>query len=304
MTIAFSIIYALTMFVFVIIFFVAWYRSRQQVSPYKSFGFSMGAILVGFELIMAISIIATGERVPLFFALITDTVAFFRMAAFTIMGMYYCSMIGLASFPLIMQKYGVPQIENRRYLLEEDLENDPEPPVPEIIVEETAPEIVMPPIQLKRYFADITVVVLGSVIFSSILFLLTSPQISSLAKQYLGINSGDPSANDITFLSVLLVLEFAFAEELVFRLGIQNFLAKSFGWFGDKYWIAILITTTLWTLGHAGIVDPDWVKLVQVFPIGIALGWLFKKYGVESSIIAHMVFNLAMLIPSQYLLSY
>ena len=47
--------------------------------------------------------------------------------------------------------------------------------------------------------------------------------------------------------------------------------------------------------------DPQWVKFVQLFPMGIGLGWLFWRYGVESCMLAHLTLNVAMLPLAQYL---
>jgi membrane protease YdiL (CAAX protease family) len=53
----------------------------------------------------------------------------------------------------------------------------------------------------------------------------------------------------------------------------------------------IELTTVVWTLGHLGSLDPDWVKLAQIFPTGLALGWLYRRQGAESAIAAHALFN-------------
>ena len=82
-------------------------------------------------------------------------------------------------------------------------------------------------------------------------------------------------------------------EELTFRLAIQNQLARLFAWTGHKYWLSILLTSLLWTFLHAGAIDPDWVKFVQVFPMGLVLGWMFRRFGIESCIAVHVLFNLA-----------
>ena len=92
-------------------------------------------------------------------------------------------------------------------------------------------------------------------------------------------------------------MEFAIGEEIIFRLGIQSFLVKYLKLEGQSYWIAILITSALWTIGHAGTLQPEWVKLAQIFPVGLMLGWLFRKYGAESTILAHGLFNILMLLP-------
>ena len=92
-------------------------------------------------------------------------------------------------------------------------------------------------------------------------------------------------------LTLVILLEFAFAEELIFRLGIQNYLGaklinKRYG-----YAIAVAFTAALWAMAHVGSLNPDWVKLAQIFPLGLALGWLYRRQGTESTIMAHALFN-------------
>ena len=128
--------------------------------------------------------------------------------------------------------------------------------------------------------------------FSLVLFWLTSPQLSALLKAWVAKTG---AGTEPTLLTAVVCTRHAFFEEIVFRLGIQSFLARQFRLQGRKYWIAIVLTSALWAIGHAGTMDPEWVKLAQIFPIGIALGALFRKYGVESCILAHGIFNLVML---------
>jgi membrane protease YdiL (CAAX protease family) len=101
----------------------------------------------------------------------------------------------------------------------------------------------------------------------------------------------------------LVLLEFAFAEEIVFRLGIQNYLARLFRLQGNRYWIAIVLTGLFWSLAHASILDPEWVKIAQVFPLGLALGYVFKQYGTEACILVHGVFNVIMMFLAPFLIS-
>ncbi len=56
-----------------------------------------------------------------------------------------------------------------------------------------------------------------------------------------------PSAgeNAITIQVILLVLEVAVADEIIFRLGIQSLLVKYLKLEGQLYWIAILVTSVL-----------------------------------------------------------
>jgi membrane protease YdiL (CAAX protease family) len=94
------------------------------------------------------------------------------------------------------------------------------------------------------------------------------------------------------FLTGVLIT--ALGEELTFRLGIQNWLAARLGRGMAGYWAAIVLASALWSLGHLGRMDPEWVKLAQIFPAGLLLGWLFRRSGFEACVIAHAVLNLIM----------
>ena len=130
----------------------------------------------------------------------------------------------------------------------------------------------------RNYITTIIGVVAGAILFSVILFKLTSPQLSETMKQLsegqgtrLGISSKP------TVLTALVVIAFAFGEEILFRLGIQNYLAHQFRLNGDKYWIAVVLTSGLWALAHANILTPEWVKIVQIFPIRNSIRVCFQK---------------------------
>ena len=86
----------------------------------------------------------------------------------------------------------------------------------------------------------------------------------------------------------------AFSEEIFFRLGIQNFIAYFFNWKESMYFLAILITSILWAFGHA---SPEfgWVKIIQILPLGLALGFLYQKEGIEACIFTHLIFNISIL---------
>jgi len=156
---------------------------------------------------------------------------------------------------------------------------------------------------LRRYAWDILIVAAASAIYSALLFLLTKPQIAEMIERVFRVSRNAADAGTYTPFTVLLVLAFAFSEELFFRLGIQNFLARYLRWQGNRYWAAIALTSFVWTLGHAGVLDPNWVKFAQIFPVGLMLGWLFRKHGVEACILAHGLFNIIMIAPSSILLT-
>lgn len=149
-------------------------------------------------------------------------------------------------------------------------------------------------------------VALGSVAlcvgFSVVLFKLTNPSASSYILERLG--PGDiPEPGKMEFSAVLSVTIIAMVEEIFFRHGIQNFLARVFR-FRHGYLAAIVITSAAWTFGHYISMEPVWVKMVQIFPIGLLLGFLYRKYGLEMSILVHAGFNFTLSFFSAYLISY
>ena len=59
-------------------------------------------------------------------------------------------------------------------------------------------------------------------------------------------------------------------------------------------YFAILISTFIWMIAHVGMVEPEWVKMLQIFVIGITLGVMNRRYGIQYCIITHVIFNLVM----------
>ncbi|MCY3819267.1 MAG: CPBP family intramembrane metalloprotease [Gammaproteobacteria bacterium] len=118
-------------------------------------------------------------------------------------------------------------------------------------------------------------------IYTVLLFHATKPVPSDAARNLFG--SFDIGAS--MAVAVLAVSVAAVGEELMFRLGIQNYIARIFGWWDHRYWLAIILSAALWSLGHAGTLEPDRVKIAQVFPAGLVLGRLARKHGIEACIL-------------------
>ena len=196
---------------------------------------------------------AEGMRWVLAFALPIDVI---RTFLFTAVGLACCAAAGVVAFPVLRPGLGSEETALRR---------SPVSPVLWALV-----------------FAGIWSV------YTALLFHATSPELSDAARKlFESLDLGES-----TTVAVLAVSVAAVGEELVFRLGIQNYIARIFGWWDQRYWLAILLSAALWSLGHAGTLEPDWVKIAQVFPAGLALGWLARKHGIEACILSHVVFNI------------
>jgi hypothetical protein len=319
MTTTLATIYTLVLLVFILGFLVTWARHRVEMRAYKQIGFMLGGVYVAFELL---STAAGASRLGLTGASVIPLIlligwGFLRMWAVTNSGIFFANQLHIRSFPLVAPRLGVPQPEpvpmNAASTVALNSSADSingvtlTDPLEPINVEAALPTtdssavanpiepVANPiaPINRTRYLLTTVGVALGAMIYSTILFALTKPHVGRVVSDLSSVSTPGSTAST---LALLLILEVAFIEETIFRLGIQNYLATKLKNRANGYWIAIGLTAVLWTIGHIGSLDPDWVKLVQVFPLGLVLGWQFRKYGAESTILTHGLFNLGMLI--------
>lgn len=312
MTIALACCYALAMLALTVLFVVEWIRNYRQIRKYLKYGLVAGTILVGLDLTaVALSSSVWSGRLAL--GLVMDVFVFIRAVGFTMLGMYYCAWLGYPSFRLVNEPAAASEgvngddqpaseeapypasssCEERRADADTVIERALQTDHLDVVGQSAVP--LIPPFNGKRCVLHAALVVLVAVLYSTALFAMTSPKISEMARNAFGLEADAlQNAGTVTPQLVLLLLTFAFGEEIFFRLGIQNFLACRLRWQGQKYWLAIVVTTCLWTLGHAGTLDPGWAKLAQIFPLGLMLGWLARRHGVESAIGAHAFFNLIM----------
>ena len=86
---------------------------------------------------------------------------------------------------------------------------------------------------------------------------------------------------------------------MFYRLGIQSFLEYKLKW---KPITVIIATSIIWAVAHENIINPDYLKFIQVFPFGIALGILFRKKGIMQPILAHGFINVIAVYISPYLI--
>lgn len=94
--------------------------------------------------------------------------------------------------------------------------------------------------------------------------------------------------------ALFLILPATLFEEVLFRLYLQGGLRRLLA-AHDPGWTAIVVPAVVWALGHAGQVEPDFPKLVQMFVFGLVQGWIMERKGFESVVLVHVGFNLAAL---------
>ncbi len=239
---------------------------------------------------------------------------FLRTMVNTSVGMYYCASLQVPSFALweriarssfpALSPAGFPPppesgaevhpAPSGEALPERPSEPSPEPwPAPGFPPEGPTEKIRWQPFLLTTF-----AVIAGGVIFSVILFRLTTPR---LAGPFRGLEP-IPSSPGPLYINILAALEAAFTEEIAFRMCIQNYLARVLRLPRRAYGLAIVLSAAFWALAHGEVLDPAWVKPVQVFPIGLGLGYLARRWGLESSILAHAGFNLILIVLSPWLL--
>ncbi len=318
-TLVLALIYVAGMFAFTVAFLVDWIRHFEQIRGYWRHGVAAGSTLIGLNLLVIAMMPGNWSMVRII-GFASLPVLFVRLVGFVMLGMYYCAVMGRPGFLFLAKElptektipidepppaHGAgPRIEGIGPDLtpasapispETTVPVDPsassdDPPVAEAV----APTPRAAP-DLPGYVRDIVVVAAASVLYSALLFTLTKPHIGEAARRMFGVREDIADTGRFAPFAILLVLVVAVSEEIFFRLGIQNFLARYLNWQGRWYWVAIVLTSLLWTVGHAGSLDPNWVKLAQIFPVGLMLGWLFHRYGVEACVLAHGLLNVTMI---------
>lgn len=247
---------------------VYYFTHFKDANQYFSYGFFVASVFTFFQFL---SLIFGGVH-GLFYLLVAIfglIISFFKVYIYVCTGMYLCSLIGYKDIPIV------------RKILKSFSDEE---------------------IKIKEYIINVALVAIGFIIFSVILFKLTSPQVSAELKSVIE-NKTFWSCSIMEKINMILsMFSIVISEELIFRFVMPNLIAKFFDLKDKKYWIAIIITSIFWAFGHLNALDPAWVKFVQVFPGGIALGWLYKKHGLESSMIAHLMFNIALIFLSDSLI--
>lgn len=98
----------------------------------------------------------------------------------------------------------------------------------------------------------------------------------------------------------LLLLVYPVLEELVFRLGLQEWLTEK-DW-GRRHWCgfsrANAVTSILFVLAHCWAHPPLWA--LAVLPPSLLFGWSYQRWNIAAAITLHIWYNFGffMLYPS------
>lgn len=103
----------------------------------------------------------------------------------------------------------------------------------------------------------------------------------------------DPAALAV-FIPIALLA--AVIEEVIFRMGLQGGMEHWLRRWKLPVWPAVVVASLVWALGHAGMVSPLGTKELQIFVIGLVLGWLKIRHGAAACIGAHFGLNLTAIV--------
>ncbi|MCC6740059.1 MAG: CPBP family intramembrane metalloprotease [Planctomycetia bacterium] len=111
-----------------------------------------------------------------------------------------------------------------------------------------------------------------------------------------------PGTEDLAAIfagNVPLVLAFGLAaaiwEEVFVRLFLLNGLRWVFRSARGGTVAAVVVSSAIWAAGHAGTMNPELVKFLQVFPIGLLFSLVYLRRGAETTLAAHAAFNAGIL---------
>lgn len=263
---------ALVLLVLGVMLIIAWFRHRKEIRPYTRLGIFMSLILAGAYMIGALGMWFEAGETHVAFLAVELTFNLFWTIVVVATGTMLALAADLKPFPLMGPRIGASDTGERISL--------PGPPAPDAGWRSKAAPVVL----LVAAAFGYTVLILY--IFE------WEPGIAKPIMAGVDLERLNPWS---PFLLLALACV-SIVEELTFRLAIQNQLARMFKWVNGKYWLAIVVTTLLWTFVHAGAINPDWVKFLQVFPLGLALGWMARKHGIESCLAAHALLNVTLVL--------
>jgi hypothetical protein len=215
-----SIIYILFMALFMLVFFVNWFRLIDRIWVYFQYGFYAGFITFTINFVLYLLTLLSTNPFLQIFGMFTVVLVFFKMYMITMQGMYYSHYLGIISFPLSIQWFEsssriVALFEDEASEIVYEEENDSDKTQPAISENEEYTQLdskeedkTLFVINLDRYT---TLTVMGSgvlcglfgMIYSVLLFFITQPTISENVKKFADVDI--TQAQSPYFVTALLI---------------------------------------------------------------------------------------------------
>ncbi len=257
-------LYGLIMLGLIIAQLVEFCIRPRAMRRYVVYGVAVACLVLAFDVLAVILEPNILKVQPLYVLIPFDILVAGKLVLLTMVGMYCCAATDQVDWPLVKGLLG--QQDRRRTIM------------------------------AWQWPLAVGLCLAWAVGMSWLLFQATSPQISQLLKNVSEVQQAQAGLSDEpSAMLVVVMVAFGFGEEVMFRLGLQNYLALRLKLGGGRYAIAVAVTSAVWALGHANMVSPEWVKLLQMFLIGLPLGYLFRYCGLEACMITHAGFNVLVL---------
>ncbi|MFC1850916.1 CPBP family intramembrane glutamic endopeptidase [candidate division CSSED10-310 bacterium] len=133
-------------------------------------------------------------------------------------------------------------------------------------------------------------------VLTGVLYFMVQPEISPLlhkiGQYFQHPLITPPGYNQDHIVMINYVLVGAVVEELYTRLFALSLLLWIFKKRRGQYFLAVILTALIWAFSHAGMIDPEWYKIMQVSLMGMVLGILYLRRGIEATLLAHIALNL------------
>ncbi|GEM_PF-6995811 len=141
---------------------------------------------------------------------------------------------------------------------------------------------------MLRTCLEAALVAAFSLSFTVFVFSIAQPKETEATKNMMRAIGEGAAANLLLLKGLVSAPLF---EEIAFRQFMQRAFGRLLGGQVRGRAIAIGLASLFWAFAHAGVMDPEWAKFAQTFGIGLALGWLYDRRGLEASVLAHFLFN-------------
>lgn len=280
-----SISFLVLSFILDVVFLVNWRRLRDYVRPYLKYGIAIATIITAFSLVDSYLTykILVREEVTTTFLSIGETIGgvwgFFVLIAITVVGLHYAHILNNPQLPIV-----APKLNGASYL-------DDMPARYQMKINREKPSIS----RIDWIFAVLTIAVASAIVEGLLSGVNIDFNYFSQDEEFQSMMQALESAETTWVMSLIGGLIAVFSLEVTFRLGVQNALSV---WWGESefaQWIAIVVASVLSALTIFMVSSSAWVFFFQVFIVGLGLGWLNKRYGIEASIIASLITFLIMM---------
>lgn len=151
-----------------------------------------------------------------------------------------------------------------------------------------------------EWLFDVSLAVLGCLLWTGVWLYIAGHLFEAETSQELfeRFNRESPLSRDIRLFALWIEILFIapLLEEIIFRGFLMGqlllFVPKHLRERPAAQWGAIFGVTLLFCVLHTGQIDPAWVKWIQIFGIGVLLGWIRFRQGLGAAVVVHLLFNL------------